>query len=218
MLVHSDWIDTAGWQHILVEHQCSAGWFLDGSNPQCQPTHFMASLWGPNYIKRVCLYEFFTSGWLRAGWRAAEMAPSVFDLYANWMKSWEEEERKDRLFVLHNQPLKALHDDGNQCYGLIVIKTELEGLLCYEYNGCGLETHWEMLKTSKSSPAQFLKTRPGILSCPAALRALILERILFTLAGAKQQCLCLPQCYCCTHSPTMSPASFHKDSFGVVAC
>lgn len=107
------------------------------------------------------------------------------------MKSWEEEERKDRLFVLHNQPLKALHDDGNQCYGLIVIKTELEGLLCCEYNGCGLETHWEMLKTT-----QFLKTRPGILSCPVALRALILERILFTLAGAKQQCLCLPQCYC----------------------
>lgn len=134
------------------------------------------------------------------------------------MKSWEEEEREDRLFVLQKQPLKALHDDGNQCYGLIVIKTELEGLLCYEYNGCGLETHWEMLKTSKSSPAQFLKTRPGILSCPAALRALILERILFTLAGAKQQCLCLPQCYCCTHSPTMSPASFHKDLFGVVAC
>lgn len=92
-----------------------------------------------------------------------------------------------------------------------VIITELEGLLWYEYNGYGLETHWEILKTSKSSPTQFLKTRRGILSCPAALRALILERILFTLPGAKQQCLCLPQCYCSAHSPTTSPAFFHKD-------
>lgn len=105
------------------------------------------------------------------------MAPSVFDLYANWSKSGGEEEREDWLVVLHNQPLKELHDDENQCYGLIVIKTELEGLLCYEYNGCGLETHWKMLKTSKSSPTQFKHDR---VYCPARTLT-TLKIFLFTI-------------------------------------
>lgn len=85
------------------------------------------------------------------------------------MKSWEEEEREDRLFVLHNQPLKALHDDGNQCYRLIVIKTELEGLLCYEYNGCGLETHWEDVKELTDT---VLKNTTGYIVLPGGLTCL----------------------------------------------
>ena len=43
--------------------------------------------------------------------------------------------------------------------------------------------------TSVSSSAQALSTRPGMLSGPAALRALILERDLLTLAGDRDSTL-----------------------------
>ncbi len=46
-------------------------------------------------------------------------------------------------------------------------------------------TAWlsEVLKTSVSCSAQSFSTRPGILSGPAALRGLILDRVFLTSAG-----------------------------------
>ncbi len=50
------------------------------------------------------------------------------------------------------------------------------------------------VRTSVSCSAQSFSTRPGILSGPAALRGLILDRVFLTSAGDRQKCLVVGRC------------------------
>lgn len=48
---------------------------------------------------------------------------------------------KDGFTVVSNKPLEALHGDGSQFYGPIVIMAEIKRLLRNRYDGCCFKAH-----------------------------------------------------------------------------
>lgn len=101
-------------------------------------------------------------------------------------------DRKDGLNVLHDELLKALHGGGSECYRVIDIKGGWEGLLRdrnygRDFKACEslVQGHVKDISEDLSSSAQSFRARPGMLSGLADLRRLILERVLFTLDGAR---------------------------------
>lgn len=87
--------------------------------------------------------------------------------------------------MLQDKPLKALHDDGCECNGLVVIEAGHCGLLQDRDDGGSLETHQDdgavqgCVKDASWS-AHPLSTLPRMLSGPTAFSGLTLLRVFLT--------------------------------------
>lgn len=91
---------------------------------------------------------------------------------------------------MHEEPFKALHNDGGECDRMVVVKDNFfgTGMMVEALRHAGTTTWLSdvlkmSVKISVSSTAQSLSGCPGMLLGPGALWGLILPRDLLTLSG-----------------------------------